>query len=625
MPKPVLQTTMVKGVGKWITLGVTTAAAIAGLLVNAKNLGLTPWLSLQGVSFADMAARRVTVFPTIAILDAIGDTLLLSATVADQHGATLSGANLVWRTDDSSVAVVDSSGTVVARGAGAVNVSVSVKELSARTRVTVDQKLVRVAVTGDTALTIRERDEASLTAVALDARGHLIRSLTPTWASPDTLVATIKQDGKVEGVAPGRVRMTASVGGKSAGATVNVLLAPASLKVLAGADQRAPAGRTLPERIVVQVLSRTGRPVPGIAVRLAPRLGQGTAQPSSETTDRDGRVRVAWTLAAIPGRQRLLATADGIDDAVAIDGEGDPVRANTRVELFGEPPTGRVGEALPQFIAVRVTDSLGAVLFDVPVTWTTLNGGLAERMDERTDSMGVARARWTLGPRPGTQRLQVYVGNPRTMPAYPIEARAMSGWPAALKVTTGASQRGPAGGALPQRVVVQVVDKSGNPIPDVPVSARALAGEVDDTIRSTDAAGNAAFRWTLGRAAGGQELEFRTTGLAAVAKAGARAIPRAAANIAVEKPPAAGTPGKIIPISIVVTDDYGNVIPDTPVVFAVKTGALSATRVLTNAQGRAATRWTLGSAVGDQAVTASVRLSTVKTSHTISVVPPKRR
>jgi len=274
---------------------------------------------------------------------------------------------------------------------------------------------------------------------------------------------------------------------------------------------------------------------------------------------------------------------------------------------------------------VRVTDSLGAVLFDVPVTWTTLNGGMAERMDERTDSMGVARARWTLGPRPGTQRLQVYAGNPRTMPAYPIEARAMSGWPAALKVVAGGSQRGPAGGALPQRLVVQVVDKSGNPIPDVPVSARALAGEVDDTIRSTDATGNAAFRWTLGRAAGGQELEFRTTGLAAVAKAGARVVPRAAANIAFENPPPSATPGRVVPISVVVTDEYENVIPDAPVTFTVKTGVLSAARVLTNAKGRAATRWTLGSILGDQVINATVRATTVSTKHTVSVANARRR
>lgn len=625
MSKLVVPATMLKGVGKWITLGVTTAAAIIGLLVNAKNLGLTPWLSVEGLSFADLAARRVTVAPTVATLEAVGDTLLLSATVVDQHGATISGATLLWRTDDSAVVVVDSSGTAIARGPGSASVSVTIRDLTARARVTVSPRLARVVVTGDSSLTMREGDEARLVAVAVDARGHPIRALSPVWVSGDTLVAAVDASGNVTARAPGRTRLTASVEGKSAAATVDVLLAPASVGVVSGADQRVVAGRGLPERIVVQVLSKGGRPVPGIAVRVAPGSGQGAAQPSSDTTDRTGRIRTAWTLAPIPGRQRLLITAEGVDEPVTVSAEADPIRANTRVELAGETPTGRVGEQLPQEITVRVTDSLGVVLTDVPVTWTTVDGGRAEPLALRTDSLGEARARWMVGPRPGLQRLNVYAGNPRTMPAYVITVRAMSGWPAALKVLEGNSQRGPVGRALPVRLSVQVTDKGGNPIPDVPVSARALAGDVDDSIVVTDATGLAFFRWTLGRSAGGQEVEFRTTGLDAVAKAGARGLPLVAANVALEKAPATATAGRVLPVTVLVTDEYGNPVPDAPLVLSVKTGALSAARIMTDAKGRAATRWTLGSTPGDQTVTAIVRGTTVATKHTVSVARPRRR
>src|SRR4051812_23361896 len=112
--KPTLSLGRLSGAGKWVTVSVTTVAAIIGILVNARNLGLTPWLNFGAISFADLAARRVLLGPPVDTLSALGDTLHLAATVTDEHGSTLAGATIVWTTEDSSVAVVDSSGGVIA-------------------------------------------------------------------------------------------------------------------------------------------------------------------------------------------------------------------------------------------------------------------------------------------------------------------------------------------------------------------------------------------------------------------------------------------------------------------------------------------------------------------------------
>ena len=68
--------------GKWMMVAITTMAGVIGLLVNARNLGLAPWLRTSGISFADLAARRVMVAPAADTLRAIGDTLHLAATVS---------------------------------------------------------------------------------------------------------------------------------------------------------------------------------------------------------------------------------------------------------------------------------------------------------------------------------------------------------------------------------------------------------------------------------------------------------------------------------------------------------------------------------------------------------------
>ena len=99
-------------------VSITTMAAIIGLLVNARNLGLAPWLRTGSISFADLSARRVLVAPPADTLRAVGDTLHLAATVTDDRGSTIAGATILWTTDDSTVATVDSAGDVVARGAG---------------------------------------------------------------------------------------------------------------------------------------------------------------------------------------------------------------------------------------------------------------------------------------------------------------------------------------------------------------------------------------------------------------------------------------------------------------------------------------------------------------------------
>src|SRR5262245_5949940 len=160
--KPTLDTRKQKltlrlsGAGKWVTVSVTTVAAIIGILVNARNLGLTPWLNFGAISFADLAARRVLLGAVTDTLHSLGDTLHLAATVTDEHGSTLAGANIVWSTEDSAVAVVDSSGGVIARGPGSATIVATVRELHAKTRVTVWQRTRSVTIAHDTLLRLPE-------------------------------------------------------------------------------------------------------------------------------------------------------------------------------------------------------------------------------------------------------------------------------------------------------------------------------------------------------------------------------------------------------------------------------------------------------------------------------------
>ena len=75
-----------------------------------------------------------------------------------------------------------------------------------------------------------------------------------------------------------------------------------------------------------------------------------------------------------------------------------------------------------------------------------------------------------------------------------------------------------------------------------------------------------------------------------------------------------------------VTDAYGNRVPNALVVFGARAGALSASRVKTDDSGLAAIRWTPARSAGAQSVTATLGGTTTKASHTVQVAaPPKAR
>ena len=601
--------------GKWIVVALTTAAAAIGFLVNARNLGLTPWLGLGSLSLANLAAQRVRLAPSHDTLTAIGDTLQLAATVTDAHGTAVSGATLVWTTDDSGVVTVDSSGAVVAHGGGAATISATVHEHTGTARVTVAQRVASVAIGRDTSVRLPEGGAVQLIARALDSRGHSVAGRAFSWQSADTSVVAVSPSGAVSARSPGRTMLTAASGAISASIPAEVTLAPASARVLSGGDQRAPAGRRLPVAVMVLVLSRGGRPVPGAAVAFTTLDAQGKADPEATVTDRTGRSAVAWSLGPQPGRQHLLATVSGLDSAVEVTAEADPARANTRVTLSGEAPQGPIGATLGAPVAIRVTDSSGAAVADVPVAWTALDGGTVEALAPRTDSLGAASARWTLGRRAGSQRMRVQVGNPRTMPPFTITATAVAGAAAAVVVESGGDQEGAVGAALRRPIVVRLTDRDGNAAAGATLHAVAGSGSVPETLLVADDRGVVSLRWTLGREAGPQWLELRP-GDGAPLRLGATARPLEPANVVAGAAPHGASAGRALarPVAFTVTDAYGNAIPDVQVVFTATSGSVAPARVMTDAKGQAATRWTLGSRTGEQVLRATVRGTGVKDS-----------
>ena len=88
-------------------------------------------------------------------------------------------------------------------------------------------------------------------------------------------------------------------------------LVPASLEVIAGADQRGNALEQLPQDIGIRVLDDDGHAMPGVKMTLAVVDGEGIASAPEVTSDALGAVIVRWTLGPRTGAQHLRASIAG--------------------------------------------------------------------------------------------------------------------------------------------------------------------------------------------------------------------------------------------------------------------------------------------------------------------------
>jgi len=601
-------------VGKVVTLAASSGAALVSIFTALYSYGVIGQ-SESHQSIGNIGAAWVGLRPLIDTASAIDDTVHFAATVTDKNGSILVGARPTWTTGDSSIATVLADGSVIAHGPGRTMVSVVVGKLVTHSTIVVKQKVASVEVgraKGDSTIVLPEGAELQLRARGIDARGHEIDGLAATWHIDDNSVAALDSSGVITGRAAGRTIVAARIDGVSARTGVSVVTPATAIALVAGSNQRALAGKTLAQAVVVRATNRKGGPASGKRVTFRLGEGQGSVDPANAVTDADGRARATWSLGSFPGRQTLLASVENVDSALSIQAEADPVAGNTRVVALADHFSGRAGDELPDSVAIRVTDSSGRVLPDVPVRWTVVDGGSIQAENPRTDSLGVVTARWTLARKTGLQRLRAQVGvaSGLGIPPVTLSAAALAGAAAAIAVTSGDAQHASAGAELPKSVVLRVVDENGSAVAGAALTLAPSGGIAGDSALSTDSSGYARTRWTMGHSAGDYTLAVHVDGVKKLLKVTARATPAAAANLAFDDAPRekrSRESAKQKKLFAVVTDVYGNPVPDVRVNFKVKSGTVTPARVVSDAKGRASLTWKLGSTPGEQTLTGVVR------------------
>jgi hypothetical protein len=154
-------------------------------------------------------------------LSAIGQTVQLTATIADQNGDAIGSPELAWTSANTAVVTVSSSGLVTATGNGTTVVTVSAGSASAHADVSVAQvpsQVQKVAGDGQTA-TPGQSVAVPLTVQVNDGSGSPVANVAVTFAATSgtlgTMSASTGADGRAStGFVPvvtGAQQVTASV------------------------------------------------------------------------------------------------------------------------------------------------------------------------------------------------------------------------------------------------------------------------------------------------------------------------------------------------------------------------------------------------------------------------------
>ena len=191
--------------------------------ISLSARGATMVLHLTAVR-ANTASLVVT---PAALKVVAGQSQQLTATARDANGGVLA-TPITWSSSESSIADITSSGRVAGVSIGTA--TISAKSDAVVTTVPVEVAPVPVATVTVTPapVSVEENAWTALAATLKDQAGNVLTGRNVIWTVNNAALAEVTSSGRVIGVAPGTVMVTATSEGRSGTAAVTVTAPPAT-------------------------------------------------------------------------------------------------------------------------------------------------------------------------------------------------------------------------------------------------------------------------------------------------------------------------------------------------------------------------------------------------------------
>ena len=250
-------------------------------------------------------ATRIEVTPLSATLNAIGQTVQLTARVLDQNNNAMAGASISWTSSAVGIATVSSAGLVTAVANGAAVITATSGNVSATVNVTVSQTAGSIVIEPDMVTLMSIGQTIQLTSIVRDGSGQPVADAAVTWQSSDESVATVSTQGLVTAVKYGTTVITARSGDAFIRINVMVIQSVRSITIEPREATLTYIGASV--QLAVTVLDQNEQPVENAMV---------TWQSSDEsvaTVNAQGLVT-----AVMGGDARITAQLGDLEDSIWI-------------------------------------------------------------------------------------------------------------------------------------------------------------------------------------------------------------------------------------------------------------------------------------------------------------------
>ncbi len=477
-----------------------------------------------------------------------------------------------------------------------------------------------------------------------DAYSNLVPNVPVTWSvltGSGSLTSSTTQTNAA-GVATNTWTLGSLVGAQTVSAvagnltavTFNAIglangIAGAATKLLMSAVASSAVAGSAIGAIVVTAVDAAGNVVTAFTGPVSLALGSNPGSTSlGGTTTVNAVAGVATFTSALLTKAAsgytLVASASGLTPATSSAFSIIPAEPATVSISGGNNQSSVIGLLLGTPLAVTVADAYSNLVPNVPVTWSVLTGGGSlGSSSSQTNASGVATNTWTLGSLVGTQAVRAVAGGLTNAPAtFSASGLASGVSEAATKLVMSAVPSSAIAGSAISAIVVTAVAAGGNAVTSFaqPVSLALGSNPGSTSLGGTTivnaVAGVATFSSaTLTKAASGYTLVASASGLASATSSAFSIVAAAAASLT--KAGGDNQSGLLsilgillpTPLSVLVTDGYGNPVSNANVSWAVTLGGaqLGGATSQTGANGIATNTLTLtGLVTGVRHVTATV-------------------
>ena len=324
----------------------------------------------------------------------------------------------------------------------------------------------------------------------------------------------------------------------------------------------------------------------------------------------DGSQEDGWASAVDANLTAEQLTYYGDENDISSPGIGIINNPKTFALISGSDQQDAPGTTLASPFVVEVRDQCNKPLPEVQVTFSvTSGGGVVSATSVMTDNNGRVESTLTLGPNLGANAVTVSVTRIQEQQTFNAEGIRI---PKAFEIISGNDQQGAPGTALASLFVVEVRDQYDTPLPDVEVtfSVTGGGGVLSGTSVMTDNNGQARSTLTLGPNLGANTVTVSVTRILEqqIFNAEGIRIPKTFEIISGDDQEAVSETALPNPFVVEVRDQYDDPLPDVEVTFSVTSGggALSATSVMTDDNGRTESTLTLGPDPGTNIVEVTV-------------------